>query len=224
MNQWWVALFEDETGNTSLPGWLQTVAERIQAAVLWFPKKKKKIGVRKKKGNIHIPALSAAQSKRVTHTFSSHTPIMAKKGFMNLLPVRCFISNLISLCLPKVRRVSPAFIDDNECHNVTNICGQRGNCTNTQGSYFCTCLPGYSSTGKAQFTPNDGTECDGTKAAFPLAPPAGSPCIPPLTFLPSAAGWALQDETWDFEDDYWICHLYFMHAGIAASVPKGIIQ
>uniref|UniRef100_H3C2E6 Adhesion G protein-coupled receptor L4 n=1 Tax=Tetraodon nigroviridis TaxID=99883 RepID=H3C2E6_TETNG len=49
--------------------------------------------------------------------------------------------------------------DDNECQNVTNICGERGNCTNTEGSYYCTCLPGYESTGNSSFQPNDGTEC-----------------------------------------------------------------
>uniref|UniRef100_A0A3B4WS47 Adhesion G protein-coupled receptor L4 n=1 Tax=Seriola lalandi dorsalis TaxID=1841481 RepID=A0A3B4WS47_SERLL len=49
--------------------------------------------------------------------------------------------------------------DDNECQNVTNICGERGTCTNTAGSYYCTCISGYSSTGKAKFLPNDGTEC-----------------------------------------------------------------
>ncbi|XP_044057061.1 adhesion G protein-coupled receptor L4 [Siniperca chuatsi] len=49
--------------------------------------------------------------------------------------------------------------DDNECQNVTNICGDRGNCTNTLGSYFCTCVSGYTSTGVAEFQPNDGTEC-----------------------------------------------------------------
>ncbi|XP_072294862.1 adhesion G protein-coupled receptor L4 [Eucyclogobius newberryi] len=50
-------------------------------------------------------------------------------------------------------------IDDNECQNVTNICGDRGNCTNTEGSYYCTCVSGYKSTGLAQFLPNDGTHC-----------------------------------------------------------------
>uniref|UniRef100_H2SDP2 Adhesion G protein-coupled receptor L4 n=1 Tax=Takifugu rubripes TaxID=31033 RepID=H2SDP2_TAKRU len=49
--------------------------------------------------------------------------------------------------------------DDNECQNVTNICGERGNCTNTEGSYFCTCVSGYVSTGTGSFQPNDGTEC-----------------------------------------------------------------
>uniref|UniRef100_A0A3B3TWA7 Adhesion G protein-coupled receptor L4 n=1 Tax=Poecilia latipinna TaxID=48699 RepID=A0A3B3TWA7_9TELE len=49
--------------------------------------------------------------------------------------------------------------DDNECQNVTNICGDRGQCTNTEGSYYCTCIPGYKSTGDAQFQPNDGTGC-----------------------------------------------------------------
>ncbi|MED6247813.1 Adhesion G protein-coupled receptor L4 [Ataeniobius toweri] len=49
--------------------------------------------------------------------------------------------------------------DDNECQNVTNICGERGQCTNTDGSYYCTCVSGYTSTGAAQFQPNDGTGC-----------------------------------------------------------------
>uniref|UniRef100_A0A8C4H6L5 Adhesion G protein-coupled receptor L4 n=1 Tax=Dicentrarchus labrax TaxID=13489 RepID=A0A8C4H6L5_DICLA len=49
--------------------------------------------------------------------------------------------------------------DDNECQNVTNICGDRGNCTNTAGSYYCTCVSGYTSTGLGEFQPNDGTEC-----------------------------------------------------------------
>ncbi|XP_041647813.1 adhesion G protein-coupled receptor L4 isoform X2 [Cheilinus undulatus] len=49
--------------------------------------------------------------------------------------------------------------DDNECENVTNICGDRGICTNTEGSYYCTCVSGYTSTGLDKFQPNDGTEC-----------------------------------------------------------------
>ncbi|XP_077462675.1 adhesion G protein-coupled receptor L4 [Stigmatopora argus] len=49
--------------------------------------------------------------------------------------------------------------DDNECQNVTNICGKKGNCTNTVGSYYCTCLSGYTSSGQAKFQTNDGTQC-----------------------------------------------------------------
>ncbi|XP_024277795.1 adhesion G protein-coupled receptor L4 [Oncorhynchus tshawytscha] len=49
--------------------------------------------------------------------------------------------------------------DDNECQNVTNICGNNSNCTNTEGSYYCTCASGYTSTGLNHFQPNDGTEC-----------------------------------------------------------------
>ncbi|XP_071776202.2 adhesion G protein-coupled receptor L4 [Centroberyx gerrardi] len=49
--------------------------------------------------------------------------------------------------------------DDNECQNVTNICGDKGNCTNIQGSYYCTCVSGYTSTGPDKFQTNDGTEC-----------------------------------------------------------------
>ncbi|KAM4628873.1 adhesion G protein-coupled receptor L4 [Polymixia lowei] len=49
--------------------------------------------------------------------------------------------------------------DDNECQNVTNICGDKGSCTNTKGSYYCTCVSGYTSTGPAEFQTNDGTEC-----------------------------------------------------------------
>lgn len=49
--------------------------------------------------------------------------------------------------------------DDNECQNVTNICGDRGICNNTEGSYYCTCVSGYNSTGATEFLPNDGTHC-----------------------------------------------------------------
>ncbi|XP_041863096.1 adhesion G protein-coupled receptor L4 [Melanotaenia boesemani] len=49
--------------------------------------------------------------------------------------------------------------DDDECRNVTNICGDRGRCTNTAGSYYCECVSGYKSTGLTEFQPNDGTEC-----------------------------------------------------------------
>ncbi|XP_055040398.2 adhesion G protein-coupled receptor L4 [Misgurnus anguillicaudatus] len=51
--------------------------------------------------------------------------------------------------------------DDDECKNVTGpICGQNATCTNTDGSYYCTCEPGFNSTGKQKFQTNDGTHCE----------------------------------------------------------------
>ncbi|XP_053177949.1 adhesion G protein-coupled receptor L4 [Scomber japonicus] len=49
--------------------------------------------------------------------------------------------------------------DDDECQNATDICGSKAKCTNLPGSYDCTCLPGYKSTGLPKFQTNDGTEC-----------------------------------------------------------------
>ncbi|KAJ3598955.1 hypothetical protein NHX12_032918, partial [Muraenolepis orangiensis] len=49
--------------------------------------------------------------------------------------------------------------DDDECNNVTNICGEWANCSNTNGSYYCTCEPGFASTGQPRFQTNDGTRC-----------------------------------------------------------------
>ncbi|KAG8437204.1 hypothetical protein GDO86_008048 [Hymenochirus boettgeri] len=49
--------------------------------------------------------------------------------------------------------------DDNECQNATNICGENANCTNTLGSYYCTCALGFISSGAERFVTNDGTYC-----------------------------------------------------------------
>uniref|UniRef100_A0A8C9TNR1 Adhesion G protein-coupled receptor L4 n=1 Tax=Scleropages formosus TaxID=113540 RepID=A0A8C9TNR1_SCLFO len=54
----------------------------------------------------------------------------------------------------------PLSTDDDECQNVTDICGKNANCTNTLGSYFCTCNPGFKSTGLSSFQTNDGTLCE----------------------------------------------------------------
>lgn len=52
--------------------------------------------------------------------------------------------------------------DDNECENATQPCGEHANCTNTEGSYYCTCTPGFKpSNGQQIFVPNDGTSCVG---------------------------------------------------------------
>ncbi|KAM7046648.1 adhesion G protein-coupled receptor L4 isoform 2-T2 [Acridotheres tristis] len=50
--------------------------------------------------------------------------------------------------------------DDNECENATQPCGEHANCTNTEGSYYCTCMSGFKpSNGQQIFVPNDGTSC-----------------------------------------------------------------
>ncbi|XP_076880482.1 adhesion G protein-coupled receptor L4 [Brachyhypopomus gauderio] len=49
--------------------------------------------------------------------------------------------------------------DYDECLNITQICGENATCNNTEGSYYCTCKSGYSSTGGQQFKTNDGTHC-----------------------------------------------------------------
>ncbi|KAF7654631.1 hypothetical protein LDENG_00066990 [Lucifuga dentata] len=51
--------------------------------------------------------------------------------------------------------------DKDECQiGSSKICGQHTTCHNTYGSYYCTCLSGYSpSNNMAIFIPNDGTHC-----------------------------------------------------------------
>ncbi|KAM4616035.1 sushi domain-containing protein 1 isoform 4-T5 [Polymixia lowei] len=51
--------------------------------------------------------------------------------------------------------------DKDECQIGANkICGQHTSCHNTYGSYYCTCMSGYSpSNNMAVFIPNDGTHC-----------------------------------------------------------------
>ncbi|XP_053085138.1 sushi domain-containing protein 1 isoform X4 [Pangasianodon hypophthalmus] len=49
--------------------------------------------------------------------------------------------------------------DKDECQ-LGRICGEHSRCHNTYGSYFCTCVSGYSPTNNlAVFIPNDGTYC-----------------------------------------------------------------
>ncbi|XP_061586435.1 sushi domain-containing protein 1 isoform X2 [Cololabis saira] len=51
--------------------------------------------------------------------------------------------------------------DKDECQiGSSKICGQHTTCHNTYGSYYCTCLAGYSPSNNLDvFIPNDGTHC-----------------------------------------------------------------
>ncbi|XP_051807159.1 sushi domain-containing protein 1 isoform X4 [Acanthochromis polyacanthus] len=50
--------------------------------------------------------------------------------------------------------------DKDECLISAKLCGQHTTCHNTYGSYYCTCLTGYSpSNNMTVFIPNDGTHC-----------------------------------------------------------------
>uniref|UniRef100_A0A8C7Z8B3 Adhesion G protein-coupled receptor L4 n=1 Tax=Oryzias sinensis TaxID=183150 RepID=A0A8C7Z8B3_9TELE len=57
-------------------------------------------------------------------------------------------------------------VDDDECQNATNICGDRSQCYNMVGSFYCICDSGYRSTGLPKFQPNDGTECTENPQTF----------------------------------------------------------
>ncbi|XP_070323969.1 adhesion G protein-coupled receptor L4 isoform X3 [Odocoileus virginianus] len=59
--------------------------------------------------------------------------------------------------------------DDNECGNLTQSCGENANCTNTQGSYYCVCAPGFrSSSNQDKFITNDGTICVAHQASLSM--------------------------------------------------------
>ena len=42
----------------------------------------------------------------------------------------------------------PPSLDIDECRNKSHTCDVNAVCSNTQGSYNCTCKPGYSGDGK----------------------------------------------------------------------------
>ncbi|KAL7883679.1 hypothetical protein SRHO_G00013370 [Serrasalmus rhombeus] len=49
----------------------------------------------------------------------------------------------------------------NECSKMTDFCGPNSKCTNTPGSYFCTCKDGFvSSNGETKFNASQGVTCN----------------------------------------------------------------
>lgn len=53
------------------------------------------------------------------------------------------------------------FADIDEC-GEPSVCGDHAVCENVNGGFNCFCMEGYqTATGKSQFTPNDGSYCQG---------------------------------------------------------------
>ncbi|XP_071338122.1 sushi domain-containing protein 1 isoform X2 [Trachinotus anak] len=77
----------------------------------------------------------------------------------------CYNFYMLNISVDQSCRQSdrPTFLEPHkdECQiGASKICGQHTTCHNTHGSYFCTCLSGYSpSNNMAVFIPNDGTHC-----------------------------------------------------------------
>ena len=60
--------------------------------------------------------------------------------------------NLFSRSMNATFEVFRSFIDIDECTSDTHNCHVDANCTNTKGSFYCTCHTGYS---------GDGVTCEG---------------------------------------------------------------
>ena len=50
-----------------------------------------------------------------------------------------------------------SFTDINECNENTHTCDENAQCTNTEGSFTCTCNEGFT---------GDGQTCDGNHTTF----------------------------------------------------------
>ena len=48
----------------------------------------------------------------------------------------------------KCSEIKIMYLDANECIQNPSVCRENSNCTNTEGSYACECLRGYTGDGK----------------------------------------------------------------------------
>ncbi|XP_053531034.1 adhesion G protein-coupled receptor E1 [Ictalurus punctatus] len=75
--------------------------------------------------------------------------------------------------------------DINECRELNNICGPNTECSNSAGSFYCTCLPDFmASNGQERFNASQSVTCKDTRSGSKSS--AGlqhfNPTLP--TFLP----------------------------------------
>ena len=68
--------------------------------------------------------------------------------FIEIILILLIICNSILFYILLLHHRFANFVDINECTKSPSICHQNANCTNTNGSYSCQCLTGYSGDGK----------------------------------------------------------------------------
>lgn len=73
-------------------------------------------------------------------------------SFMESLRLVHFFTELHARDQSYIINIVIFFTDIEECRTETDNCHDDANCTNTKGSFYCTCLTGYS---------GNGVTCDG---------------------------------------------------------------
>ena len=70
-------------------------------------------------------------------------------NYFNILNIIC---NNILFYILLLHHLFVNFVDINECTKSPSVCHQNANCTNTDRSYACRCLTGYSGDGNVDCT------------------------------------------------------------------------
>lgn len=90
---------------------------------------------------------------------------MAPKGIWKLHK-NVWMPRIVHYLL-SIMNISKAIIwivDIDECKDAADRCGPSSKCHNTNGSFICSCLRGYTSPAGPWFMPNSRTNCTGEKS------------------------------------------------------------